>query len=175
MAAATETAAVAMVQTGRAGSRFKISLPVAPATEAALEEQVKPVETTSSLSALVVDDEVEVGELNAEMLRREGFDVEFVSSGEEALARLRSGSFDLFLSDLNMPGVDGRKIYETLVSEIPEMLGKTAFVTGDTMGQSSLSLLEESGLPFLEKPVSPSEFRELIADLLSYQKEGEDG
>ena len=91
------------------------------------------------------------------------------------MERIRQNRYDIFLSDLNMPGVDGRKIYESLVSEFPDMLTKTAFVTGDTMGQSSLGLLEESGLPYLEKPVSPSEFRELIGHLLANQKGASDG
>ena len=51
------------------------------------------------------------------------------------------------------------------------MLSKTAFVTGDTMGSASQKLLGESGLPYLEKPVAPSEFRELVAKLISEQKE----
>ena len=55
------------------------------------------------------------------------------------------------------------------------MLKKFAFVTGDTMGQASQRLLEESGLPRVEKPVSPSDLRELIGKLSTDQKENSDG
>jgi CheY-like chemotaxis protein len=122
-----------------------------------------------------VDDEVEVGELNAEILRKEGFEVDFVTSGEEAISRLGSINYDVFLSDLNMPGVDGRQIYDALVTHFPKMLNRTAYITGDTMGQSSLELLSESGLPYLEKPVSPAELRDLVGKLLADQKERSDG
>ena len=162
-------------RTGKTGSRFRIMLPTASTQGTEEETQARPTAGSGKRTALVVDDEVEVGELNAEILRREGLEVDFVSSGEEALERIRQNRYDIFLSDLNMPGVDGRKIYESLVSEFPDMLTKTAFVTGDTMGQSSLRLLEESGLPYLEKPVSPSEFRELIGHLLANQKGASDG
>lgn len=152
------------------GSRFFIRLPVSYASEEQPEvtqiDAGKPIDPT----ALVVDDEIEVGELTAEILRREGFQVDFVSSGAEALKKLSEQSYDIFLSDLNMPEIDGRKIYETLVRDHPEMLDKTAFVTGDTMGSSSQSLLNESGLPHLEKPVSPAEFRELVGKLTTKNK-----
>ncbi len=162
-------------RTGNSGSVFRISLPMANSADVEEASNVENVDAVGNKRALVVDDEVDVGELHAEMLKREGFEVEFVSSGEDAINKLKSSKYDVFLSDLNMPGVDGRKIYETLSSAFPHMLSRTAFVTGDTMGQSSLKLLEESGLPYLEKPVSPSELRELIAKLSVNQKEMTDG
>ncbi|WP_254055656.1 ATP-binding protein [Ruegeria sp. EL01] len=162
-------------QTENSGACFRITLPIAHGPRSEVDEPVEPILTTENLKALVVDDEVEVGELNAEILRKEGFEVDVVSSGEEAINRLRTEKYDIFLSDLNMPGVDGRKIYDALVTHSPNMLKRTAYVTGDTMGQSSQELLGESGLPYLEKPVSPSELRILVGKLLADQKEASDG
>ncbi len=162
-------------QSEATGTCFRITLPVAKSEEDKIEEPTEAPSTQTQQRVLVVDDEIEVGELNAEILRREGFDVDFVSSGEEALERLQSSTYDVFLSDLNMPGVDGRKIYEALVDRFPNMLTRTAYITGDTMGESSLGLLQESGLPYLEKPVSPSELRMLIGQLLADQKDHPDG
>ncbi len=162
-------------QTETTGSCFRITLPVAKSEQDKMDEPTETPSTQSQQSVLIVDDEVEVGELHAEILRREGFHVDFVSSGEEALKRLQSGSYDVFLSDLNMPVVDGRKIYEALVARFPDMLSRTAYITGDTMGESSLGLLQESGLPYLEKPVSPSELRALIGQLLADQKDHPNG
>ena len=157
------------------GSRFKIALPVSEQTESHAQEIEPNSADNRSMRALVLDDEQEVGELTAEILQREGFHVDFVTSGKEALLLLEEQNYDVFLSDLNMPQVDGRKIYETLKARMPDMLGKTAFVTGDTMGASSLGLLEESGLPYLEKPVSPSELRDLVASLIPANERGSNG
>ncbi|WP_233494867.1 ATP-binding protein [Ruegeria sp. A3M17] len=154
---------------------FRIALPAADGLKSEVDEPVEPISTAADLRALVVDDEIEVGELNAEILRKEGFEVDFVLSGEEAIDRLRTRKYDIFLSDLNMPGVDGRQIYDALVTHFPEMLNRTAYITGDTMGQSSLGLLRDSGLPYLEKPVSPSDLRILVGQLLADQKEASDG
>lgn len=166
---------ISLDQTGDTGTCFRIILPVAGSDDDVVDEPRDDTPSFSKHRALVVDDEVEVGELNAEILRREGFEVDFVNSGEDALDRLQSANYDIFLSDLNMPGVDGRKIYEALVARFPDMLRRTAYITGDTMGESSLGLLQESGLPYLEKPVSPSELRTLVGKLLADQKDQTDG
>lgn len=162
-------------QTVLSGTCFRITLPFAVSNTDEADEPHDPVPTVAQHRVLVVDDEVEVGELNAEILRREGFHVDFVSSGEEALNRLQSAAYDVFLSDLNMPDVDGRKIYEALVSRFPDMLPRTAYITGDTMGESSLGLLQDSGLPYLEKPVSPTELRTLVGKLIADRKDETDG
>lgn len=162
-------------QGGEGGTCIRITLPVGGKRKTVEDEPVEPASTSANLRALVVDDEVEVGELNAEILRKQGFEVDLVTSGQEAITRLGAAQYDVFLSDLNMPGVDGRQIYDALVTDFPDMLTKTAYVTGDTMGQNSLALLKESGLPYLEKPVSPSELRVLVGKLLADQKEASDG
>ncbi|WP_237215662.1 ATP-binding protein [Ruegeria lacuscaerulensis] len=162
---------IRLEQTGGTGTCFRITLPIASDESTCSDDTKDSIPAASRHRALVVDDEIEVGELNAEILRREGFEVDFVSSGEEALNRLQISSYDIFLSDLNMPGVDGRKIFEALRTRFPKMLKKTAYITGDTMGESSLGLLKESGLPYLEKPVSPSELRTLVGQLLADQKD----
>ncbi|MEM7089278.1 MAG: ATP-binding protein [Pseudomonadota bacterium] len=157
------------------GTCIRVTLPAGATRVSGSAEQINPITSRSRYKALVVDDEVEVGELNAEILRKDGFDVDVVSSGEEAINLLSTSPYDIFLSDLNMPGVDGRQIYDTLVRRFPDMLRKTAYVTGDTMGQKSLGLLRESGLPYLEKPVSPSELRALVANLLAQHEDRSDG
>ncbi|WP_299207968.1 ATP-binding protein [uncultured Tateyamaria sp.] len=162
-------------QTRTSGTCFRIMLPAAKSDDVQTDEPANQISAPADMRALIVDDEVEVGELNAEILRKEGFAVDFVSSGEEALERLRATKYDVFLSDLNMPGVDGRQIYAALQAHFPEMLSRTAYITGDTMGQSSLGLLRDSGLPHLEKPVSPAELRELVHRLLTDHKGPTDG
>ncbi len=61
---------------------------------------------------LVVDDEVTIRNLLAEMLRIAGFDPEIKESGSAALAAIRSNSFDVALFDVNMPGMNGFQLLE---------------------------------------------------------------
>ena len=83
---------------------------------------------------LVVDDEPEIGELVAEHLRRDGFTVEVVSSGRMALARLESRSFDLVVSDLRMPDLDGPALLLALRQRHPELARRLVLITGDALG-----------------------------------------
>ena len=80
---------------------------------------------------------------------------------------LAGSRYDLLLSDLNMPELDGRGLYEIVRDDYPDTLERTAFITGDTMGAAPQSLLQESKRPYLEKPVSPAELRELAYGLLN--------
>lgn len=64
------------------------------------------------IRVLVVDDELTIRNLLAEMLRIAGFDPETKESGSAALAAIRSKSFDVALFDVNMPGMNGFQLLE---------------------------------------------------------------
>ena len=116
---------------------------------------------------LIVDDEADVAEMNGEILRRRGYAVDVANSAREAIAMMRGSSYDLVVSDLNMPDVDGRGFFEAVAAEFPGLLPRIAFLTGDTMGRSSQTFLEEVGRPFLEKPVSARELGDFVDGLLA--------
>src|SRR5215207_1528420 len=65
-------------------------------------------------SVLVVDDEPPLRRLIRRRLEAEQFRVEEASDGESALRLIQSRPFDLVLTDLSMPGIDGRQIQATL-------------------------------------------------------------
>ena len=113
----------------------------------------------------MIDDEVDVADLNVEVLERAGYVADAVYEAENALDMLRQKSYDVVLSDLNMPNVDGRAVFEAISSEFRELVSRTGFVTGDTMGKASQIFLKESKRPYLEKPVSPKELRAFVAEL----------
>lgn len=71
--------------------------------------------------------------------------------------------FDLILSDIRMPEMDGPDLHRQLSLDWPEMASRMAFITGDTLGEASTKFLKNISCPFLEKPITPSDVRELIA------------
>lgn len=153
------------------GSRFGISLPIASSGASDDVDVDELTRSRDNVRVLVVDDEREVAELITEILKKEGFAVDMAHSGIEAVEMLRGNRYDLLLSDLNMPELDGRGLFKVISDEFPDLADRTAFITGDTMGFASQSLLQESKRPYLEKPVSPSELRELVYRLLSDETE----
>lgn len=149
------------------GSRFCITLPVAESAAKSNGECSENVDAVSALSVLVVDDEEDVAAFIGEVLAKDGFTVEIANSGAQAIGRLEAGHYDVVLSDLNMPDVDGRGLFEALQKDFPDMVPRTGFVTGDTMGKASQALLRESKRPYLEKPVVPDDLRRLIQGILN--------
>ena len=152
---------------GESGTRFRVELPVREAADAtSTEDETDDVKRRPARRVMIVDDEMDVAELNAEILMRDGYDVEICNTADGALEKLRESRFDLVLSDLNMPGIDGRGFYEAITRDHPHLAERTGFVTGDTMGRASQKFLGEADCPYLEKPVSPKELRAFVAGLL---------
>lgn len=148
------------------GSRFCIALPIAKPSAVADSEPTDDLAPISSVNVLVVDDEEDVAAFIAEVVLKAGFSVDTVHSGAQAISRLEAGHYDVLLSDLNMPDVDGRGLFEALQARFPDMIPRTGFITGDTMGQSSQALLRQSQRPYLEKPVAPDDLLQLILGIL---------
>jgi len=67
-------------------------------------------------SVLVVDDDADLRDLHAAILRLEGYEVRTAANGAEALQRLRAGKFDLVLTDRQMPVMDGESLVLALRS-----------------------------------------------------------
>ncbi|HEX7886931.1 MAG TPA: ATP-binding protein [Phenylobacterium sp.] len=144
-----------------AGATFEIELPSQPATPQPAERRTA-LPAAKGGRALVVDDEATVSETLAELLARQGFDVSTAADGHAAKQALNGERFDIILSDIRMPGLDGPGLFAWLQASRPELCARVGFVTGDTLGAGAARFLEESGRPYLEKPFTPAS----VADFL---------
>jgi two-component system NtrC family sensor kinase len=154
-------------ETSGGGATFTIRLPVVAAEPSRPAARVEAVPEIARRRALVIDDEPDLAELIAEMLTREGFAVEVATSGEEALAEFRRRSYDLVLSDVRMPELDGPALLRRLQSDWPTLAERLIFVTGDTLGLGAGSVLDKLGRPIIEKPISPEDIRRVVHATLS--------
>ena len=116
---------------------------------------------------LVVDDEPDVGDLLAEVLRVDGHSVDVVASGTSALARVQHETYDVVFSDIKMPGLDGPALREVLELEHPGLARRMVFVTGDTMNPATREFIERTGIPSLSKPFTVEEVRRALRGLLA--------
>src|SRR6266568_8610364 len=91
-----------------------------------------PTPNSRPACILVVDDEPLVVALLADFLRLEGYEVETAKNGRDALAKIQARSYDLVLSDLRMPELDGVGLYRALEQQHPGLLPRLAFVSGTT-------------------------------------------
>jgi DNA-binding NtrC family response regulator len=101
-------------------------------------------------SILVVDDEATVREFLAEILGEAGHRVVCVERGEEALERLKEEHFDLVLTDMRLPGIDGLKVLEGVREGAPE----TAVVVITAYGSISgaVQAMKQGAFDYLSKP-----------------------
>jgi len=120
------------------------------------------------LSVLLAEDNQINAMLTRELLRRRGLGVRVVKSGEEAIAALESERFDLVLTDIHMPGLDGieatRRIRER---EEREERPRTPIValTADAL-ETGRWACQDAGMDgFLTKPVNPTELDAMLAQL----------
>jgi two-component system capsular synthesis sensor histidine kinase RcsC len=115
---------------------------------------------------LVVDDDDNLRELLAAVLSQEGRVVDTARNGIDAVALLNQNHYDLILSDLSMPGLDGPSLYEFLRTITPA-IPRVIFMTGNVGGGEYAAFLRGTTEPMLEKPFSLDVVRHMVRVLLS--------
>jgi PAS domain S-box-containing protein len=120
---------------------------------------------------LVADDDLGIRHSLAEILRAEGCEVETASDGAEALARIEKGRFDVVITDVVMPNMDGYELFATVRKRLPDLpiLMMTAFHydRDHVIKRSRLEGLE--GVIF-KKPVDPDRLREALVEALGSRR-----
>ena len=81
----------------------------------------------------------------------------------QALACLETARYDVILTDMRMPELDGPALFREIARRWPAQAERVVFVTGDTLGSSLEEFASRSGRPVIEKPFLPEEVRR-IAD-----------
>lgn len=99
---------------------------------------------------LVVDDEAAVRDLVAKTLASADYDVETASDGPEALTRLRASEYDLLITDLKMPGMDGLSVIREARRHAAEM--PIVIITGYSTEASAIEAINLGVQGYLTKP-----------------------
>ena len=115
---------------------------------------------------LVIDDEPSIVRGLSRLLRQEGYQVEKASNGCEALAQLQRQRYDVILTDLRMPKLDGRAFYTRLRQCAPALSQRVIFLTGVSDDPDHQAFLVQSGRPWLRKPYPIAALRRAIAQML---------
>jgi CheY-like chemotaxis protein len=111
---------------------------------------------------LVIDDERVLRETIVDSLCMDGFDVHAAADGKEGLALIGRTPFDVILSDLRMPEMDGRALYDEVRRNHPQALKRFVFVTAQAHGPEYGPFLRETGAPVLDKPFTLQQLRHLV-------------
>jgi CheY-like chemotaxis protein len=114
---------------------------------------------------LVVDDDMILRDLVVRLVRRDRFcQVDTVSSGQAALEQLRIHAYDLILSDLRMPEMDGPTFYRRMQVEHPDHVGRIVFMTSQV--EHYAQFIRDVGAPVLSKPFPREDLDAILARMI---------
>ncbi len=113
---------------------------------------------------LVVDDEESIREFLEIMLRKEGYEVTCAEDGQQAMDIIKKKSFDLVISDLQMPHMTGIELLKSVKDQYPDLLFMmiTAFGTTET----AVEAMKLGAYDYITKPFKIDEVRIIIANAL---------
>jgi two-component system NtrC family sensor kinase len=153
------------------GAKFTVELPVVQCvvtpTVDRLPPEIKPAVVESHKRAvLVVDDEPNVLALLKKVMTQNGYEVVTAANGQQALERIAARSYDVILSDMRMPGMDGRKFFEIVRKQDAALADRIVFVTGDTVSPDTQEFFEATGNRWLSKPFSIAQVTATVNEVL---------
>ena len=146
------------------GATFTVELPAAFAPSKVDAAATAAVPGAGRI--LLVDDEPHILHYMRATLTTWGHQVDVAADGEQGLARALDGDYDLIITDVRMPNVGGRELYERLLRDAPAVAARVVFSTGDTVRDDTMTFLEHAGRPVLHKPFKLAELREVLAATL---------
>lgn len=150
------------------GTTFKVYLPRTNQSQ----EPLGALEDSKTLpkgaeSILVVEDDLSVRRLAAMILSECGYQVQEACNAAEALTLVeKNGTFDLVITDVIMPQMSGKQLYDRLKLIVPKT--KVLFISGYTDDALAHHGVLEAGLSFLEKPFSPVRLARGVREILDH-------
>jgi DNA-binding NtrC family response regulator len=104
---------------------------------------------------LVVDDEMIVCESCKRILEEDGYEVETALGGMEAFEKMKENPFDIVITDLKMPGIDGMEVLRTFRREYPDAI--IIMITGFSTVETAVEAMKLGAFDYISKPFTPDE------------------
>ena len=121
-----------------------------------------------SVHLLLVEDVDTLREATAEHLEEHGYHVTQAASGEAALERLAGFAFDIVVTDLRLPGIDGTRLIEQAVQQYPELIG--IVVTGYGTIRDAVEAIRRGARDFITKPFQFAHLRHVLESALEQRR-----
>ena len=109
---------------------------------------------------LLVDDDPEILEFYRTVLRKNDYRIDTASDGNEAVALIKAKSYDMVVSDVAMPNMDGIQLLKAVRDSDLDV--PVVFVTGGPSLDTAVKAIEYGALRYLTKPVEPSALRKVV-------------
>src|SRR5919206_4950944 len=117
---------------------------------------------------LLVEDEAPLREAIAEQLGDRGYRVEQADSGEAAIAKLAEFAFDVIVTDLRLPGIDGGAVVDAAVERYPDIVA--IVVTGYGTVKDAVEAIKRGAWDFVNKPFQIDELLHVLDSALEQRR-----
>ena len=119
---------------------------------------------------LVIDDDLVFGRWAAQLLQTEGrFETRYVTDAATGLEHLDDGPWDLVLTDLEMPGMNGLELLDRIGQLEPDL--PVAIITGHATVDRAVTAFRKSAAEFIQKPISATDFMIAVQGLVQRGRE----
>jgi two-component system response regulator AtoC len=122
---------------------------------------------------MIADDDEASCRLFAKVLTGEGYQVEWVQTGEAVCTRLQEEAYDLLVVDVRMPGMTGLEVTRTVRQECPSLpvVVMTAFGSMET----AIEAIREGAFDYISKPINLEELKNVVSRALAKRAQGDSG
>lgn len=120
------------------------------------------------MKILVVDDEEGARELFNTILTDEGYEVTLANNGQDALSRMKSSTYDLVVTDIKMPGMDGLQLLQELRKTGCQ--ADVIMVTAYGEVESYLKAMSLGAAEYINKPIRIKELKRIVQKVLTERK-----
>ena len=119
---------------------------------------------------LIVDDAEPVLRIHARALTRSGYTVETANSGHSALQALKNGTFDVIISDIDMPEMDGMRLLEQV--RVHDVDVPVILITGAPSMETAVQALDLGAFKYLSKPTTLEALVKVTGDAVAAPSRG---
>lgn len=152
------------------GSTFTVKFPLIKATA----QESQPTETPSSppvrhegMKAFIVDDDILQLTVTTELLRKAGIQCDTCTRPQEVLSRLEKGNYNIVLSDIQMPEMDGFELVQQIRESQNQQIKSIPVIALSARDDMHEKEYQEAGFSaYLNKPYTPEQLYSRVNDLL---------
>jgi len=136
------------------GATYVVELPIREALPSTFMPPSGEVAVVGRQRVLMVDADEENLTLLQEVVHHLGHDADGSSSAQQALQKIADRDYDLIITDMHLPGMDGLYLYQRLKVLRPELAQRVIFISGRLLSDEVGALLDQVGCPLIRKPFS---------------------
>jgi CheY-like chemotaxis protein len=148
------------------GATYVVELPIRKPLPSSVEPPSHALEAVGPRRVLVVDADEKNLDLFEEIVRHLEHRADRGSSAQQALRKIAERDYDLIITDLHLPDMDGLQLYQRLQALRPGLARRVIFISDEPLSGEVCMVLERAGCPLIRKPFSVADIETAMRQVL---------